>query len=286
MIKFHQDFIRKRWWLEWNNWHYASNNQSTRNLSSKNILSFDKRDCSNQQSYSCLASKFHEDIVEHLSTWKSCHSNDATYIINLQRWKWYKDHWLYINSSNYESSYLWWVVTWHKRSWLDERNNDRRLRSCAVSDSAFKHSIDFCLFHIQIFEKLFKFNENRDSNKVCKNLNNERRLIMQSLYNDLNYDHEKLKIQFLIDWRTKSDEWEQDDNIMLLNLILKLAHYMKDLNWIFDYTLSKLFSNMLIINQEMIRLLHLSEKIIKWDFNVWKCCRKCKSFIMSKTRLN
>ncbi len=144
----------------------------------------------------------------------------------------------------------------------------------------------FVSFIFKYVEKLFEFNENRDSNRVCKNLNNERRLNMQSLYNDLNYHHEKLKIQFLIDWRTKSDEWEQDDNIMLLNLILKLAHYMKDLNWIFDYTLSKLFSNMLIINQEMIRLLHLSEKIIKWDFNVWKCCRKCKSFIMSKTRLN
>jgi len=30
------------------------------------FISFDKKDCSNQQSYSCLALKFHEDINEHL----------------------------------------------------------------------------------------------------------------------------------------------------------------------------------------------------------------------------
>jgi len=57
----------------------------------------------------------------------------------------------------------------------------------------------FVSFIFKYVEKLFEFNENRDSNRVCKNLNNERRLNMQSLYNDLNYHHEKLKIQFLID---------------------------------------------------------------------------------------
>jgi len=36
-----------------------------RNLSSKNILSFDRKDCSSRQSYSCLASEFREDIDEH-----------------------------------------------------------------------------------------------------------------------------------------------------------------------------------------------------------------------------
>jgi len=30
------------------------------------FISFDKKDCSNQQSYSCLALKFHEDINKHL----------------------------------------------------------------------------------------------------------------------------------------------------------------------------------------------------------------------------
>jgi len=56
-----------------------------RNFSSKNILSFDRKDCNNQQSYSCLASEFHEDINEHFLSQKSCYSNDATYVINLQR---------------------------------------------------------------------------------------------------------------------------------------------------------------------------------------------------------
>ncbi len=126
-----------------------------RSLSSRNILSSNRKDCSSQQSYLCLASKFYEDIIKHLSTWKNCRSNDATCIISLQRWKWYRDHWLDIDSLNYESSYLWWVMTQHKRSWLNERNNDRHLRSCAVSDSALRHLNDFCLFHTQICWKAF-----------------------------------------------------------------------------------------------------------------------------------
>ncbi len=40
---------------------------------------------------------------------------------------------------------------------------------------------------------------------------------------------------------------------MLLNLILKLLHYMKDLNWIFDHTLSELFNSMLIVDQKIVR---------------------------------
>ncbi len=118
-----------------------------KNLSSKNVLSFDKRDCNNRQSYSCLASEFHENINEHLLSWKNCCSNDATCIINLQRWKWYKDYWFDIDSLDCESSYLWWVVTWHKWSWLDERNNDHHSCSCAVLDSALMHSIDLCFSH-------------------------------------------------------------------------------------------------------------------------------------------
>ncbi len=56
-----------------------------KNLSSKNILSFDRRNCNSQQSYSCFASKFCKNINEHLLSWKNYHSNDAIYIINLQR---------------------------------------------------------------------------------------------------------------------------------------------------------------------------------------------------------
>ncbi len=117
-------------------------------------------------------------------------------------------------------------------------------------------------------EKLFESNEDQDSNKVFRNLNVEERLIVQSLCNDLNYHHKRLRIQFLIDWRTKSNEWRWDDNIMLLNLILKLAHCAKDFNWVFDHTLSKLFNSTLIVDQEVMRLLHLSKKITRWDFNI------------------
>ncbi len=153
MIEFHWDFIRRKWWLEWNNWHCASDSQLTRNFSSKNILSFDKRNCSSQQSYSCLTSEFCKDINEYLLSWKNCCSNDATCVINLQRWKWYRDHWLDIDSLDCESSYLWWVMTRHKWSWLDERSNDHRLCSCAVSDSAFMHSINLCFSHTQICQE-------------------------------------------------------------------------------------------------------------------------------------
>ncbi len=119
-----------------------------KNLSSKNVLSFDRIDCNNQQSYSCLASEFHENIDEHLLSQKNCCSDDVTYVINLQRWKWYKDHWLDIDLLNCESSYLWWIITQHKWSWLNERNNNHHSHSCAVSDSAFMHSINLCSSHV------------------------------------------------------------------------------------------------------------------------------------------
>ncbi len=153
MIEFHQNFIRRRWWLKWNNWHYASNSQSMRNLSLKNILSFDRRNCSSQQSYSYFASKFHKDINEHLLSQKNCCSNDATYVINLRKWKWYKDHWLDINSLNCEFSYLWWVVTRHRWSWLDERDNNHHSCLYVVSDSALMHSINLCFSYIQICQE-------------------------------------------------------------------------------------------------------------------------------------
>ncbi len=144
----------------------------------------------------------------------------------------------------------------------------------------------FVLLILRYVEKLFEFNEDWDSNKVCRNLNDKERLIVQSLCNDLSYHHERLRIQFLIDWRTRSDEWKQDNDVMLLNLILKLAHYAKDFNWVFNHTLSKLFNSTLIIDQKTMRLLHLSKKITRQDFNVWKRCKKCKSFVISETRLN
>ncbi len=144
----------------------------------------------------------------------------------------------------------------------------------------------FVLLILKYVKKFLESRSNEDSNRVHRKMSDKKRLIVQDLCNDLNYHYKRLRIQFYKDWRTENDEWEQDDDIMLLNLILKLLHYMKDLNWIFNHTLSELFNSTLIVNQEIVRWLHLSETIIRWDFNVWKHCRKCKSFIMSKTELN
>ena len=144
----------------------------------------------------------------------------------------------------------------------------------------------FVLLILRYVEKLLESRSNNDSDRVCREINDEKRLIIQDLCNDLSYHCKKLRIQLYINWRTENDEWEQSNNIMLSNLILKLLHCAKNLNWIFNHTLSKLFDSMLIINQKIIRWLDLSERITRWDFNIWKCCRKCKSFIMSKTKLN
>ena len=73
---------------------------------------------------------------------------------------------------------------------------------------------------LRYIKKLLKFKSNDDSNRVYKKMNNER-LIVQDLCNDLSYHHEKLRIQFYINWKTENNEWEWDwnDNIMLSNLI-------------------------------------------------------------------
>ena len=135
-------------------------------------------------------------------------------------------------------------------------------------------------------KKLLESRSNEDSNRICREMNNEERLIIQDLCNDLNYHCKRLRIQLYIDWRTENDEWKWSDNIMLLNLILKLTYYAKDLNWIFNHTLSKLFNSTLIVDWKIVRWLHLSKRVTRWDFNVWKCCRKCKSFVMSEIELN
>ncbi len=144
----------------------------------------------------------------------------------------------------------------------------------------------FVLFILRYVKKLLKSKSNDNNDRICRRMNDEKRLIVQDLCNDLSYHHKRLRIQFYINWRIENDEWKWDDDIMLSNLILKLLHYMKDFDWIFDHTLSELFNSTLIIDQEIVRWLHLSERVTKWDFNVWKRCRKCRSFIMSKTRLN
>ncbi len=121
---------------------------------------------------------------------------------------------------------------------------------------------------LKYVKKLLESKSNEDSNKIRRRMNDKRRLIVQDLCDDLSYHHERLRIQFYINWRIENDEWKWDDNIMLLNLILKLTHYAKDLDWIFDHTLSELFNSTLIIDQEIVRWLYLSERVTRWDFNV------------------
>ncbi len=144
----------------------------------------------------------------------------------------------------------------------------------------------FVLFILKYVKKLLEFKSNDDSDRVCREMNDER-LIVQDLCNDLNYHCKKLRIQLYINWRTENDEWEWDwsDNIMLLNLILKLMHCMKDLNWIFNHTLSELFNSTLIVDQEIVRWLHLSERVTRWDFNVWKyLLRSCLDHSIKETQ--
>ena len=101
---------------------------------------------------------------------------------------------------------------------------------------------------LRYVKKLLKSKSNENNDKVCRKMNNEERLIIQDLCDDLSYHHKRLRIQLYINWRTENDEQKWSDNIMLLNLILKLIHCVKDLDWIFDHTLSELFNNMLIVN--------------------------------------
>jgi len=131
---------------------------------------------------------------------------------------------------------------------------------------------------LRYVKKFLEFKSNENSNRIHKRMNNKKRLIVQDLCNDLNYNCKRLRIQFYINWRIENDEQKQDDNIMLSNLILKLLHYVKDLNWIFNHTLSELFNSTLIVDWKIVKWLHLSERITKWDFNIWKCCRKCRIF--------
>jgi len=56
----------------------------------------------------------------------------------------------------------------------------------------------FVLLILKYIKKLLEFKSNEDNNRVCKEINNERRLIIQDLCNDLNYHCKKLRIQFYI----------------------------------------------------------------------------------------
>ncbi len=144
----------------------------------------------------------------------------------------------------------------------------------------------FVLLILRYVKKLLESRSDEDSNRICREMNDKKRLIIQDLCNDLSYHCKRLRIQLYINWKTENNEWEWSDDIILLNLILNLLHYVKDLNWIFNHTLSELFNSTLIVDQEIVRWLYLSERVTRWDFNVWKHYRKCKSFIMLETELN
>ncbi len=88
----------------------------------------------------------------------------------------------------------------------------------------------FVLLILKYVKKLLEFKSNENNNRICREMNDKKRLIVQSLCNDLNYYCKRLRIQLYINWKTENDEWKWNDNIILLNLILKLMHYAKDLD--------------------------------------------------------
>jgi len=56
----------------------------------------------------------------------------------------------------------------------------------------------FVSFIFRYVKKLLEFKSNEDSNRIHKKMNDKRRLIIQDLCNNLNYYHERLRIQFYI----------------------------------------------------------------------------------------
>jgi len=56
----------------------------------------------------------------------------------------------------------------------------------------------FVFLIFKYIKKLLEFKSNEDSNRICRKMNDEERLIIQDLCNDLNYYHKKLRIQLYI----------------------------------------------------------------------------------------
>ena len=143
----------------------------------------------------------------------------------------------------------------YDESWLDINNLDlMREIMIVVHVHALYQTLLSCIqsiFVLLIFKyvkKLLESKSNEDSDRIRREMNDERRLIVQDLCDDLSYYCKRLRIQLYINWRTENDEREWSNNIMLSNLILKLLYYTKDLNWIFDHTLSELFNSTLIVD--------------------------------------
>jgi len=56
----------------------------------------------------------------------------------------------------------------------------------------------FVLLILRYVKKLLESKSNKDSNRVCKKMNDEKKLIVQDLCNDLSYYCKKLRIQLYI----------------------------------------------------------------------------------------
>jgi len=56
----------------------------------------------------------------------------------------------------------------------------------------------FVSFIFKYVEKLLEFKSDEDSDRVCKEMNDKRRLIVQDLCDNLSYYHKKLRIQLYI----------------------------------------------------------------------------------------
>ncbi len=64
----------------------------------------------------------------------------------------------------------------------------------------------FVLLIFKYVKKLLESRSNEDNDKICKKMNDEKRLIVQDLCNDLSYYCKKLRIQLYINWKIENDE--------------------------------------------------------------------------------
>jgi len=56
----------------------------------------------------------------------------------------------------------------------------------------------FVLLILKYIKKFLEFKSNEDNDKICRRMNDEKRLIVQDLCNNLSYHHKRLRIQLYI----------------------------------------------------------------------------------------
>ncbi len=64
----------------------------------------------------------------------------------------------------------------------------------------------FVLLIFKYVEKFLEFKSNENNVKICKKMNDEERLIVQDLCNNLSYHCKRLRIQLYINWKIENDE--------------------------------------------------------------------------------